>query len=424
MSDPAIQVENLSKRYYIGAAPQLGRGGLATVVDLFAAPLRRVRSLLSTQLPEFADDSIWALRDISFQVESGEILGIIGHNGAGKSTLLKVLTGITRPTQGKARIYGRVSSLLEVGTGFHPELTGRENVYLNGAILGMRRCEIEQRFDMIVDFADISQFIDTPVKRYSSGMKVRLAFAVAAHLEPEILLIDEVLAVGDAAFQRKSLSKMQDVTRSTRTVLFVSHQLDMVRAICNRVILMENGRIQQIGSADEVINAYLSKLAEQGDLTQFAVQERLDMPVQLRSGRLLNAQGMPQSLFDVFDPVTLEIEYEVHEPVEGAVITIDMLRNGATLFLSFDTDENPERLQQREQGLYRAQATIPAGLLKPGHYAVTLVTGIANAQKLHRIDEALRFEIHLISHPASVLSYSEKRRGVIAMPLQWQTTRL
>jgi len=250
---PIIRVDNISKQYHIGAAR--GAARYMTLRESMAKavrhPLDRLRRIARHQ-----EDMIWALKGVSFEVMQGEVVGIIGSNGSGKSTLLKVLSRITKPSTGRVELYGRVASLLEVGTGFHPDLTGRENVYLNGAILGMKRREIERKFDEIVAFADIDQFLDTPVKHYSSGMYVRLAFAVAAHLDPDILIVDEVLAVGDMNFQKKCLGKMNDVTRSGRTVLFVSHAMSMVAQLCERVILLERGRINTAGPADEVIARY------------------------------------------------------------------------------------------------------------------------------------------------------------------------
>ena len=241
MTDLAIRVEHLGKRYRIGERERY-RALRDTLADAVKAPLRRLRSPRS---PRVVDNTIWALRDVSLEVAPGEVLGVIGHNGAGKSTLLKILSRITEPTEGRAEVRGRVGSLLEVGTGFHPELTGRENIYLNGAILGMKRSEITRRFDEMVAFAGVERFIDTPVKRYSSGMYLRLAFAVAAHLEPEILLVDEVLAVGDAAFQKKCLGRMSDVAREGRTVLFVSHNLPSIENLCQRVVVVDGGRIAE-----------------------------------------------------------------------------------------------------------------------------------------------------------------------------------
>ena len=262
MTDIAIQVEGLSKYYRIGK-----RGGHLTLKDSLAKFCRRAFNLFKFQnnrKDDFRDtnNAIWALSDVSFEVKKGEIIGIIGRNGAGKTTLLKILSRITEPTEGYAEINGRVGSLLEVGTGFHPELTGRENIYLNGAILGMKRAEIDHKFDNIVAFAEIEKFLDTPVKRYSSGMYVRLAFAVAAHLEPEVLMVDEVLAVGDTAFQKKCVGKMGDVAKEGRTVLFVSHNMAAIANLCKRCILLENGKIVMNDQPETVINHYLSTVSE------------------------------------------------------------------------------------------------------------------------------------------------------------------
>src|SRR5262245_31721413 len=248
MSDIAVRIESLSKRYRIGRSLQQNDQGLAS---LFKSPFRAIANGLRSQRQGTRDDNdtIWALQDVSAEIRHGEVVGIIGRNGAGKSTLLKILSRITHPTLGSVEIHGRISSLLEVGTGFHPELTGRENIYLNGAILGMKRYEIRQKFDEIVAFAEVEKFIDTPVKRYSSGMYLRLAFAVSAHLEPEILVLDEVLAVGDARFQKRCLNKMHDVAQHGRTVLFVSHSMPAITRLCNRVILLDDGRVLRDGTA-------------------------------------------------------------------------------------------------------------------------------------------------------------------------------
>lgn len=260
MSDTAIRVADLSKKYQIGSRhKQYSRLG-DQVMDAMLSPFRRVGNLLRGKSSSAADldEVFWALKDVSFEIKHGEIMGIVGHNGAGKSTLLKILSRITEPTAGYADVFGRVGSLLEVGTGFHPELTGRENIYLNGSILGMRRTEIDRKFDEIVDFAEVEQFIDTPVKHYSSGMYVRLAFSVAAHLEPEILLIDEVLAVGDVAFQRKSLGKMENVSQQGRTVVFVSHNMNALQRLCPRSILLDHGRLLAQDDTSRIIEQYLA----------------------------------------------------------------------------------------------------------------------------------------------------------------------
>jgi len=280
MTDIAIRATGLSKRYRIGGpsttlrTESRARYGYKTLRDTLTnaatAPLRRLASVARGRSSTIADQTIWALKDVSFEVQRGDVVGIIGRNGAGKTTLLRVLSRITRPTEGYAEIHGRVGSLLDVGTGFHPELTGRENIYLNGAILGMKRAEIDRRFDEIVAFSEIGRFIDTPVKHYSSGMRVRLAFAVAAHLEPEILLVDEVLAVGDLAFQKKCLGKMGEVARGGRTVLFVSHNMAAVRRLCQRAVLLDEGRARALGDVDDIVSRYesdvLSSFANRSDL--------------------------------------------------------------------------------------------------------------------------------------------------------------
>lgn len=259
-----IRVENLSKRYRIGAQEDMPRTAAEAALQFLKSPLHNLRRLNNlTNINDQSENTIWAVRDVSFEVNEGEVVGIIGRNGAGKSTLLKILSRITHPTEGKVTLYGRVGSLLEVGTGFHKELTGRENVYLNGTILGMKKVEIDRKFDEIVDFSGVSKFIDTPIKRYSSGMQVRLAFAVAAHLEPEILIVDEVLSVGDAEFQKKSIGKMQDVSKSGRTVLFVSHNINAVNDLCQRAIWINNGTIEADGIAGTITSKYMQNALEQ-----------------------------------------------------------------------------------------------------------------------------------------------------------------
>ena len=264
MSHIAIDVAGLGKKYHIGGPQKQHYRLTDQLVDIAVAPFRRVSKLLRGQASGAAelDETIWALQDVSFQIRPGEVVGIIGRNGAGKSTLLKILSGITDPTDGYADIYGRVGSLLEVGTGFHPELTGRENIFLNGAILGMKKTEIDRKLDEIVAFAEVDKFLDTPVKHYSSGMYVRLAFSVAAHLEPEILLVDEVLAVGDMAFQRKCLGKMDDVAQAGRTVIFVSHNMGLLQSLCQRGIFLNQGTVDTDGTITEAVDAYLQTLEQ------------------------------------------------------------------------------------------------------------------------------------------------------------------
>jgi len=308
---PIVKVEHVSKRYQLGAREAAYSTFREALVDLARTPLKRLRN----GNRRLERKSIWAVNDVSFEILPGAVVGIIGRNGAGKSTLLKVLSRITEPTRGRIELYGRIASLLEVGTGFHHELTGRENIYLNGAILGMRRGEIKQKFDEIVSFAEVENFIDTPVKHYSSGMYLRLAFAVAAHLEPEILMVDEVLAVGDARFQRKCLDKMQDVGKQGHTVLFVSHNMPAVTRLCPRTILLDNGRILRDGPSHEVISAYLSS-----GLGTTAAREWADMStapgddvVRLRAIRVRGEDGKVADAMDIHRPIGIEMEFEVME---------------------------------------------------------------------------------------------------------------
>lgn len=427
MSQYAIEIDNLGKRYRIASTRSNDSTLAGTVINAIKQPVRRIGNLLSGNTTGAADldQDFWALRHINFTVEHGETVGVIGQNGAGKSTLLKLLSRISLPTEGEARIHGRVGSLLEVGTGFNFEFTGRENIYLNGSILGMRTDEINAKFDEIVEFAGVGDFVDTPVKHYSSGMTVRLAFAVAAHLEPEILLVDEVLAVGDYAFQKKSLGKMQDVTRSGRTVLFVSHQLDMVREICDRVVLLRDGQVAMIGETNHVIDTYIAQFGEELNKdTEFTCDEEPERRFQILGGRILNNEGEPQKVFDVFEPVTLEFDYMLRNEEEGLILNFVLSRTGEPFATSFDSDTRPERLEKRSKGIYTSTVTLPSPLLKEGMYSVDCSLGYINgrAVNIHRILNALSFEITLISKAGANLSYYKSRRGKIALALDWHET--
>jgi lipopolysaccharide transport system ATP-binding protein len=381
----AVVVDRLSKRYRLGAG-----GGVFTYQTLRDTLALAARRLVTRQTQiAGAERHIWALKDVSLQIDRGEVVGVIGRNGAGKSTLLKILSRITRPTGGQALLFGRVGSLLEVGTGFHPELTGRDNVFLNGAILGMRRSEIRRKFDDIVDFSGISKFIDTPVKRYSSGMYVRLAFAVAAHLEPEILLVDEVLAVGDAAFQRQCLGKMQDISRSGRTIVFVSHNLPAVTRLCERAVLIADGQLVEDGPADRIVARYLSSelgTTARRDWTGAAAAPG-DDKVRLVSVRVISECGDTVEAVDVRKPVGIEIAFDVHEATEPFVPGISLVNDqGQPVFGAMDTD--PMWRTPRAPGRYRSVAWIPGNLLNEGTQLVSVALGTHTPGKMIRHAQA------------------------------------
>jgi len=379
MSKYAIKVEDLAKRYRIGFEKQ-NRDTLAEVIsDWLMSPIRnyrRLRNLTKFEGQEQAiqevDDIIWALRDVSFEIQPGEVIGVIGKNGAGKSTLLKILSRITYPTHGIVKLNGRVSSLLEVGTGFHPELTGRDNIYLNGTILGMTRIEIDRKFDEIVDFSGISKFIDTPVKFYSSGMGVRLAFSVAAHLEPEILLIDEVLSVGDAAFQKKSLGKMEEVSQQGRTVLFVSHNMGAVRALCTRGLLLEEGALTLDDDVDVVINSYLSSknVSTAGRLDWSAADAPQDKELILFGIEMVSASGEVKTTFQIDESFEIRIHYQILEEVKNLRLYLRFKTTlSETVFASYEDAQIQEGFN-RPPGHYTATCKIPANTLNNLTYRI------------------------------------------------------
>ncbi len=371
MGEPVIRVESLGKRYKIGRVAPAARTWSATLSSALGAHLRRLR-LLSDRGDE--DEFIWALRDLSFEVQPGEAVGIIGRNGSGKSTLLKILSRVVCPTVGRAVIRGRVGSLLEVGTGFHPELTGRENIFLNGAILGMSRVEIRRKFDEIVAFSEIERFLDTPVKRYSSGMYVRLAFAVAAHLDPEILLVDEVLAVGDAAFQRKCLGKMGAVTAEGRTVLFVSHNTLAVEALCQRALLLEQGRLADAGPAARVAARYMADMLEQARGALEAGRTR-----HIRAVRVMTAGGAASDCFALDEEIVFEIDL-FHEPaLERPRLGIGVANPAGQRLVTIHTD-----IQQNERWVLSGARTVRArwrnNRLTPGRYRVDVALWGASSE--------------------------------------------
>ncbi len=377
MSDVAIRVENLGKRYRIGALQQSGSGyRYKALRDVLAGAMSSagrwaMAPFRGSPRAPVEDNEIWALKDLSFEIKTGEVVGIIGRNGAGKSTLLKVLSRITEPTEGYARIQGRVGSLLEVGTGFHPELTGRENIFLNGAVLGMKKAEIERKFDEIVAFAEVERFIDTPVKHFSSGMYLRLAFAVAAHLEPEILLVDEVLAVGDAQFQKKCLGKMGDVAKQGRTVLFVSHNMSAVRQLCTTALWIDNGKRRQYGSAEDIIAGYLRESYDSGMQTESVFEEDTAKAFQLRIGRLVSEDGSVTQNFNCDQRVMIELVCQVRSTVAGLYGYLSISKaDGTTVMVSDSFDVGSNSLDELPIGTYMVRIPIPARTLGAGDYTV------------------------------------------------------
>ena len=415
MSAPAIRVTGLSKRFSIGERVRY-KSLRESIQNAVTAPFRRDRR---------AEETIWALRDVSFEAKPGEVVGVIGRNGAGKSTLLKVLSRITEPTEGRVELHGRVGSLLEVGTGFHPELTGRENIYLSGAILGMKRIEIAQRFDEIVAFAEIERFLDTPVKHYSTGMYLRLAFAVAAHLEPEILLVDEVLAVGDAAFQKKCLGKMDDVARGGRTVLFVSHNMPAVTRLCERVVLLDAGRVTADGPCHRVIHTYLSS-----GLGTTARREWPDPTLapgdnvaRLRAVSVKGDDGQVLDVVDTRKPVGIEVKYDVLE--DGWVLVPNLHffnEEGLYLFVAAD-HETPWRGRRRPVGKYTSTAWVPGNLLAEGTLIVGVALSTLTPEVIHFYErDAVAFQVIDSAEGSSTRGdYGGTIPGVVRPLLQWTT---
>jgi lipopolysaccharide transport system ATP-binding protein len=418
---PVIQAEDLGKRYRIGLAPQKYQTLSEKITTALGAPLRAIRRV-STPKSDAAD-TIWALRGVNFEVQHGQVLGIIGRNGAGKSTLLKILSRITEPTTGSVTIRGRVGSLLEVGTGFHPELTGRENIFLNGAILSMKRAEIERKFDEIVAFSEVEQFIDTPVKRYSSGMYLRLAFAVAAHLEPEILVVDEVLAVGDAEFQKKCLGKMGDVAQQGRTVLFVSHNMSAILRLTHESIVLEKGRLVLRAPSSEAVDYYLSSgNTDAGE----RVWDEDEVPVEAApfhplAMRVCDKSGNVTDTVRSIEPFTIEVEYRLSAPLTGLRIGVYIgTARGEYVLTSFDTDDQRqfEKHSSRPAGHYVSRCIIPADLLNGGRYLLGVNASSYRVRRYFMDEQALSFNVNTSGAPG--MQWSEPRPGLVRPRLEWK----
>jgi lipopolysaccharide transport system ATP-binding protein len=410
----AIAIDGLSKRYRIGEY----HAAYGTLRESLTRWLKR-----PSLHAHHEKHQIWALRDVSFDVDEGEVIGLIGSNGAGKSTLLKLLTRITSPTEGRAVLRGRVGSLLEVGTGFHPELTGRENIFLNGSILGMRRREITAKLPEIVEFAGVEEFLDTPVKRYSSGMYVRLAFSVAAHLEPEILLVDEVLAVGDAEFQKRCLGRMETLGSTGRTIIFVSHNMQTISQLCDRVVLLEHGRVAVDGPAGDVVAHYLQSSAGTGSVRVWSDEDAPgDSLVRLRSVRAIGKDGTPVDMVDVRDRVGIEIGFRVLENGPPVVPKIRVLDGqGQVAFNAIDTD--PRWHRPTEPGSYTVTAWIPGNLLSEGLMLVDAAVVTLGTARFHHhagVPEAVSFHVQDAGEGDSARGlFLGQWKGAVRPLLEW-----
>jgi lipopolysaccharide transport system ATP-binding protein len=423
MSRTIISVENVSKAYRLG---QFSSRTLSDDLKVWWARARgKPNPLLKIGQEDYGNhegETLWALKDISFTVEQGSVLGIIGKNGAGKSTILKILSRVTAPTSGKIEVWGRIASLLEVGTGFHPELTGRENIYLNGAILGMKKAEIDRKFDEILDFSEVEQFIDTPVKRYSSGMYVRLAFAVAAHLDPEILVVDEVLAVGDAEFQRKCLGKMSDVAQQGRTVLFVSHNMSAILRLTQEAIVLEHGRLAMRAASPAAVDYYLSagnsrageRIWEADEIPNSAMPFR---PIALR---LLDRKGEVVETIRSVEPFTIEMEYSLSAELTGLRIGLYLnSARGEQVLTTFDTDDGSryDKFGSRPAGRYVSRCEIPRDWLNDGRYILGVNASSYRIRRYFMDEQALAFNVDASGAPG--MQWAEPRPGVLRPRLEW-----
>jgi lipopolysaccharide transport system ATP-binding protein len=415
----AIKVEGVGKRYLLGEGHGEGYGAALSerVNAAFTAPVRWLRG--DTRPPREREE-FWALRDVSLEIGRGDLFGLIGRNGAGKSTLLKMLAKITPPTEGRIEVRGRVGTLLEVGTGFHPELTGRENIYLNGAILGMRRAEIRDRFDEIAEFSGIEEFLDTPVKRYSSGMYVRLAFAVAAHLEPEVLLVDEVLAVGDAEFQRKCLGKIDDVARAGRTVVFVSHNLAAVQRLCTRTAWFDHGRMMNVGPTQEVIASYLTEVGAKQSGGVAEIREdahRIGVGgARLLRVTMLDSKGAPGDHLNLGEPFSLRLSFEVTEAITEGTVEVGIASADGTRAITVLSNDDGTRVSL-QPGTHEIAVDLDVTLL-PGDYWIDVGIHTTNVS-LDYVERALNFVSINIPHEDTHPYPWPTTRGIVRAPSRW-----
>lgn len=426
MGDIVIKAEQVSKKFVIGHQTGEKYTALRDVIASNTKSLWKKTKGLAGRADTSntkSEEEFWALRDINFEIRQGDRVGIIGRNGAGKSTLLKVLSRITEPTGGRITINGRVASLLEVGTGFHPELSGRENIFLNGAILGMSRAEIREKFDEIVAFAEVERFLDTPVKRYSSGMYVRLAFAVAAHLEPEILIVDEVLAVGDAQFQKKCLGKMEDVSKNQgRTILFVSHHMQMINNLCDRSILLNAGQIVKEGPSAMITEVYLNQFRSNDSTKTWSPNEKMNRGVALRKMEVCDSRFINKDKYVLNEEVSIIVEFEVHEPVSGLCHSIAVINSDdAVAFVAISSNDELYK-KSVGQGVYQTVCRIPGNLFNSGKYWI--VSNIAD--EFHKVivetDKEISFE--MIDDGLDRAGYFGVWNGIFRPQLSWKTEKL
>jgi lipopolysaccharide transport system ATP-binding protein len=418
MTEYAVRAQDLGKQYRIGAEINRSPTFRDAIVQAASWPVRLLRRQLKSPY-----DYIWALRHVSFEVRQGEVLGVIGRNGAGKSTLLKVLSRVTEPSEGYAEVTGRVGSLLEVGTGFHPELTGRENIFLNGAVLGMKRHEISLKFDEIVDFAGVAKFIDTPVQSYSSGMYLRLAFSVAAHLEPDILVVDEVLAVGDAEFQRRCLGKMSDVAQQGRTVLFVSHDMSAILRLTEEAIVLEGGQIVHRAPTRQAVDYYMASGYSQSGERNWHAEDipAAAAPFRPIALRVRDKRGQVTDTHRSTEPVSIEFEYELEKPIQGLRLGIYLLTNrGEYVFTSFDTDSarNYDKYATRPKGHFISCCQIPPDMLNEGQYVLGVNASVFRVKRYFHDEHALAFQIDASGAPGK--QWGEVRMGPLRPELAWR----
>jgi lipopolysaccharide transport system ATP-binding protein len=419
MLDTVIRVENLGKKYIISHQKRKRYTALRDVIANGAKSVgRQLLKPFGKSLSDPTVEEFWALKDVSFEIQRGDRVGIIGRNGAGKSTLLKILSRITEPTLGRIAIRGQVASLLEVGTGFHPELTGRENIFLNGAILGMSRAEIKKKFDEIVAFAEVEKFLDTPVKHYSSGMYVRLAFAVAAHLEPEILVVDEVLAVGDMAFQDKCLGKMEEVAKEGRTVLFVSHNMGAITNLCSSSIFLDKGQILFIGSASEGVSKYLNSVISHEHSE--VILEKISSPAYFTKIAILDSNGEPTTTVDLTSKFKIYFEYDVLRPIVGLDLAFSLFdKHGSHIFYSsLSKSPNPINLDH-QPGQYVAEVDFPPNFMAPGLYTITILLYQANIYSFDTRDKVIGFSV--IDSGSKEYLYAGQDIGSILVDFEWRT---